>query len=218
MLSSTGVSAVVLSSDAFGSGKAAKAPFEKAVMRELRGDAEVIIYDKNVPNMAGYDCMLKLVAQSGRRRIVPVPVVPKSFTQEDADLCVRRVLARGEGSHTLTGASIIDGFPSVEVFIRDIFTGPCRRFVSVAGVMPDAITLDGFFQEGQQTVLATRTAEVLRGWDLRVGHGGFELAKAEYLALCFELPRPEQVRALTAQSVLPYVPFTHFDDIFIFRG
>jgi hypothetical protein len=62
--------------------------------------------------------------------------------------------------------------------------------------MPDAITLNGFFEEGQQTALATRTAEVLRGWDQRVAVGGFELHKAQYLALCFELPRPDKVCSL----------------------
>jgi hypothetical protein len=184
-----GINTVIVSSDSFGVGKAAKGPFEEAVVTALRSDAEVVVYDKNIPNMEGYDCAIRVMERAGTRNIVMVPICPASFTLEDAKLCVARVMARKPGTHTLTAESKIDKFESPAAFIEEIFTRACLEFVPVAQLLPGVITLSGFFQEGQQMVLAQRTAEVLREWDQRAGPGetGLNLTQARYLALCFEL-------------------------------
>jgi hypothetical protein len=191
------LNARLVSSDFFGMRHtkrdgAAKVEFEDAVVESLRDPSvDVVIYDKNIPNFAGYNCMKSVAARAGVIDLMLVPVVPDACSQEQADVCIARVLQREEGTHTLTSATVVDGHASTEDFIRDVFSLACMDFIPVASVLPRAVILPGFYSIQDSSGLrevASRVVDELGGWSSKKEKtSGIDLTSGTYLGLKFEL-------------------------------
>jgi hypothetical protein len=193
-LGHTALKGTVVSSDYYGmihgAGTGlAKNAFECAVITALSsGVFDVVIFDKNIPGMQGYESMCNIASRAALPKLTIVPVVPRSLSLSDCDLFLQRVLSRAPGSHTLTGDSEIPGFESVEDFVMNIFAKPCIDFVPVAQLLPGAVVLDDMFQPDTEAINATFLADQLVHWEQRSGNvAGINLSSGDYLGLCFEL-------------------------------
>lgn len=186
---------VKVSSDFFGmrssSRKASKVEFENAVVDALRSpDLNIVIYDKNIPNMAGYHCMKSLASRAGLPNIVLMPLVPDTFTEDIAEICLERIMCRLPGSHTLTLETSVEGYASTEEFVRATFTKPCLDFIDVAKSLPQAFTMDGYFYEGDsKRIVKDIACEVDKRLAMSpTSHcNAFDLSCGSYLGLHFQL-------------------------------
>ena len=183
----------IVSSDHFGmihgaGSSSAKTEFECAVVSALTSGADVVIFDKNIPSMSGYDSMRTIAARAALPKLTIVPLVPREITPLDLDLFLRRVLTRPPGSHTLTADSEIPGFSSVDSFVSEVFGNPCLNFVPVAQLLPGSIVLDNMFESGTEDENANFIVGQLINWNSVNTHSsGFNLSTGDYLGLCFDL-------------------------------
>lgn len=167
---------------------AAREAFETAVVEALCSGSDVVIFDKNVPNMQGYEAMRSIAARAALPKLTIVPVVPKSLTESDFDEFLQRVLSREPGSHTLTADSKIPSFETVADFVSQIFGKPSIDFVPVAQLLPGAIVLDAMFVHGTAEQNASFLVDQLVYWDSHKSQStGMNLSAGDYLGLCFEL-------------------------------
>lgn len=191
--SSNVIQAAVVSSDHYGmihgpKSKAARAAFETAVISALTSGVDVVVFDKNIPDMRGYESMKSIAVRAALPKLVVVPVVPKSLLEEDLDIFVQRVLNRPHGTHTLTAESVIKGFKKVEDFVLDVFGRPCIDFVPVAQLLPGAVILDNMLVPGAEVENARFLLDQLINWDTHRSHiDSMNLTVGDYLGLCFEL-------------------------------
>ena len=211
------ISATVVSSDFFGmkhisctdvgsrKNTVAKEEFEDAVVDALRcPDTNVVIYDKNIPNMPGFNCLKSVAARAGILNLVIVPIVPDSCTQTQAEACVARVLQREAGSHTLTSDNVIDGYDTVEDFVQDIFVKPCLDFIPIATLLPAAVILENYFSIDSirdLQVIADRVIDEVCGCSGRKQepNGELDVTAGTYLGLKFDL---DSVTIATFQRLL----------------
>ena len=196
------LNAILISSDFFGmknatsvkrsKDSASKKEFEDAVITALRCPAnDVVIYDKNIPNMNGFDFMKGVAARAGISNIVFVPLVPDSCSKEQSDICIDRVLRREQGSHTLTSHSQIEGYESVSDFISEVFAQQCMDFIPIAKMLPGALILEKFYYQKSSTDLnnmAIKVVDEICNWNCtKQGPASLCLAGGSYLGLKFEL-------------------------------
>jgi hypothetical protein len=142
-----GYSIIIIRSDDFKYIINGKQEFEEEVIEHLAsGKYNIVIYDKNIPNINGYKTALAIVSKARKKSkqrylINCVPIVPGLFTENDATLCIQRVMMRKPESQALTASSVFTDYDSVEEFTRDVFSNKCIEFVSKAKELENAIVL-----------------------------------------------------------------------------
>ena len=149
-LTDNGLKVLIIRADSFRNDLNGKKAFEEQVIENLFSKKyKIIIYDKNIPNMRGYEVLENLIKKTikksrGGAIINCVPIVPGSFTEDDADLCIQRVMNREEGTQALTGGSTFADYESVEEFTKSIFSYSCISFVPLAQTLKNAIVLTDY--------------------------------------------------------------------------
>lgn len=147
---------IVISSDTYGPTSEGKAKFTSALEAALAPNSPwtTVCFDKNVPDVQGYNALVKNVL-TGKPHVEIVGVVPAKFGPNEVNICYDRIAKRDPlVPNSLNFATPVPTngkppFANIRDFIDRIFYAPATASLPVMASLPGIVTAHHLFDSDQ---------------------------------------------------------------------